>query len=380
MIIEEITVHQVELPFSREFAHARKRRHSAKNVVVEVVADSGTVRGYGEGAPRPYVTGESQAGAAEDVLSLLKAQAFSRQIDRVATIWRFVDSLPQGKEHNAAICALELALLDALGTSQGIPVTDYFPREFWVDAFRYGAAIPLGIGRGVFEISTLIKNLGMYHLRIKMGSDIARNRQALEQVRAIFGNDYDLRVDANGAWSAEKAFDHLDLMAEYAVKVIEDPMEPTDRGIAAFARQAERMGFTLMADESVCSLVDLERTIGEGHFGMINVRVSKCGGLRRSLQIIQRLREKGLSFQIGCQLGESGLLSAAGRALGLMCGDAVYYDGSYDAFLLAVNITCKNVSFDAGGYAGALEGPGLGVSVDRSVLERLSSSSRKVVM
>jgi len=113
---------------------------------------------------------------------------------------------------------------------------------------------------------------------------------------------------------------------------------------------------------------------------MINVRLSKCGGFRNSLKIIDYLREKNLSFQIGCQLGESGLLSAAGRALSLLCGDAVYYDGSYDELLLKKNITLENVSFGLGGEAGPLNGHGLGVKINMENLMSLSNGSSSVTI
>jgi L-alanine-DL-glutamate epimerase-like enolase superfamily enzyme len=108
---------------------------------------------------------------------------------------------------------------------------------------------------------------------------------------------------------------------------------------------------------------------------MINVRLSKCGGFRNSLKIIDYLRTKGILFQIGCQLGESGILSAAGRALCLLCGDAVYYDGSYDEFMLKENTTLENVSFEPGGKAGPLNSPGLGVNVDAQRLKNISYHS-----
>ena len=128
----------------------------------------------------------------------------------------------------------------------------------------------------------------------------------------------------------------------------------------------------LMADESACALPDAHQILADGFYDMINVRLSKCGGFHRSLAIIDFLRSHGLHFQVGCQLGESGLLSAAGRALALLCKDALYVDGSYDKFLLKENITLDNVSFGAGGLAGPLTGPGLGVRVSPQQIERLN--------
>ena len=88
--------------------------------------------------------------------------------------------------------------------------------------------------------------------------------------------------------------------------------------------------------------------------------------------MIAYLRANGLSFQLGCSTGESGILSAAGRALGLVNRDAITYDGSYDAFLLQTNTTCSDVTFGPGGEAGPLPEPGLGVVIDQKRLERLA--------
>ncbi len=139
-------------------------------------------------------------------------------------------------------------------------------------------------------------------------------------------------------------------------------------------------GVILMADEAACSLEDVKMIVRQGWYRMINVRVSKCGGLRKSMQMINFLRRNRVLFQIACQLGESGLLSAAGRILSLLSRDARYHDGSYDEFLLKENITTKNVSFGPGGKAGPLGGHGLGVDVDRNRLLRLSNGPAPVTV
>ena len=93
------------------------------------------------------------------------------------------------------------------------------------------------------------------------------------------------------------------------------------------------------------------------------------------MRMVDFLRQQAMVFQVACHLGESGILSAAGRALSLLCKDAVYYDGSYDAFLLKENTTEKDVSFGPGGKAGPLKGPGLGTRGSRKKIKRLSAGT-----
>lgn len=211
-----------------------------------------------------------------------------------------------------------------------------------------------------------------------MGKEFIKNKEALETVDLVFGDDRDLKIDVNGVWDLELAFEHAALIKQHNVRVVEQPMMPGDGNIAEFARLMQNDGVILMADESACSFEEVEKITQEGHYRMVNVRLSKCGGFRRSLKIINRLRMKGFSFQVAAHLGESGLLSAAGRTLSLLCRDAVYHDGSYDKFLLEENLTVDHVSFGIGGEAFALNAPGLGVEINRQSIERLGTKAASI--
>jgi len=373
MKIVKINIYNILLSFSGDFSHSLKKGSSANNIVVEIIANQGEIKGYGEGAPRLYVTGESQKSATKSISHFLKKDSFPWELNDVSRIWDFVDNLPNGKEHNSAICALEMSLLDALSKSQNKSITDYFPKDFYTILINYGATIPLSNKERIMEICGLIKKMRINKLRLKMGQDFKQNKEVIETVRLMFGDDYNLRIDLNGSWDHEIASNHVSLIKKYDVKVVEQPMIPGDPGLTEFAKIMQNYGVILMADESACSLEDLEGIIKDGNYKMINIRLSKCGGFRRSLRIIDNLRMNGISFQIGCQLGESGILSAAGRALSLLCRDAVYYDGSYDRFMLKENITTQDVSFGPGGEAGPLDGYGLGVKINRENLLHLSN-------
>jgi len=185
-------------------------------------------------------------------------------------------------------------------------------------------------------------------------------------------------VDINCSWDRKLAFVHIPLIKNYKIKVVEQPMMPNEPDLADFAGIMQKEGVILMADESACSLGDMEKIAEEGYYQMINVRLSKCGGFRNSLKIVDYLRMNRILFQVGCQLGESGILSAAGRVLGLLCKDAVYYDGSYDQYMLKENITVENVSFGLGGKAGPLKGPGLGVQVSGQSLKKMCNGSHSI--
>ncbi|MBW1998562.1 MAG: hypothetical protein JRJ29_11430 [Deltaproteobacteria bacterium] len=375
MKIQRINLYHVSLPFLSAFSHSIRRGISAENIIVEILADGGGVTGYGEGAPRPYVTGETQESSIESVGLLLSRPDFPWDLEDITQVWRFIDGLPEERRHNASLCALESSLLDFVGKLEGKSIVEYFPRDNFTDTIFYGAAIPLDERSRIIEIARFIQGLGISRIKLKVGRDLHENLETTKTVVDIFGGSCDIKLDVNGAWDRELALKHVPLVEEYNIKVVEQPMKPGDHGLAEFSRNVKELGVRIMADESVCTLGDAKRILAEGYYDMVNIRLSKCGGFQRSLEIIGYLREQGIPFQIACQLGESGLLSAAGRALSLLCKDSLYYDGSYDRFLLKENITTEDVSFGPGGIAGPLGGTGLGVRVSQKNLRNVTLSS-----
>ena len=375
MQIDRVNIYKVLLPFKGDFSISRLKGLSSKTIVIEVIGNKDEIRGYGEGVPIEFVTGETWESVVNSARLFIGQNCFPWELNDVSQIWDFVDTFPNGKEHNTAICAIELALLDALGKSQRRSVIDYFPQEYLVGKVHYGAAITLGNKERIIQICQWIKKLGISHVRIKMGKDFEQNKNIVEIAGSVLDNNCELRIDPNGVWDRDLAFRHLPLIEKYKVKIVEEPMMRDEPGFPEFVELLRSKGIILMACESAPTLEDVKRIVTGGYYQMINVKLCRSGGFRRSLGIIDEIRKSGLSFQIGCTLGESGILSAAGRTLCLLCGDAVNYDGSYDEFLLKENTTVGNVSFGPGGEAGALGGHGLGVTVRKESLTRLGNGS-----
>lgn len=341
-------------------------------IVVEVAANQGNLTGHGEGIPIELVTGETPETVIRDLTSFASESFFPSRLTDVSQIWNFVDRLPQGKEHHAALCALEMALLDALGKEERRSLGAYLPQQFATPFVHYGATIPLGDRAWVEQLCGMIRHVGIRQVRIKMGLDFEQNRMALEAVREVFGSDCVQRVDPNGVWDFELAMRHLPLLAQHGVTILEEPMSRTEAGFSEFVEASRAKGLTLMACESAPTLQEVKTILQEGQYGMFNVKLCRSGGFRRTLQIIDHLRGEEIPFQIGCTMGEAGLLSAAGRALALVCSDAVTCDGSYDRFMLEENLIEDDVTFGPGGKAGPLAGCGLGVTVRSEKLARLS--------
>jgi muconate cycloisomerase len=136
------------------------------------------------------------------------------------------------------------------------------------------------------------------------------------------------------------------------------------------AELARRCQLPLTADESLITPADAETLLEAGSAVWWNIRLSKNGGLARSLALAHRAAESGVPFVIGCMVGETSILSAAQRRLLEMLRDGQpphcprFIEGNYGRLVLRGDLTPKTLRFGYGGRLKSLTGPGLGVSID----------------
>lgn len=373
MRIVELEARHVRIALRRKVTHASHSRTDTDNVVVRCVLADGTV-GYGEGVPRDYVTGET----ADSCLDLLKASDLPAQLTPCPDFLAAVhlaerlglapvpgdDRLIQG---NAARCALELAVLDAYCRAFGEPLVNvtravapdlYEPRA----QVRYSGVIgnPKGWKGRVYPL--VYRLAGFRQVKLKVGipgtDDVKRTRRT----RRWLGSKIDLRVDANEAWTAAEAAERIRVLEPFGITSVEQPVRHEEVAGLAAVRQAVKT--PLMLDESLCGAVDAERAVAGGWCDLFNLRLSKCGGFIPSLRLAQLARRAGLGYQLGCQVGETGILSAAGRHFAASVDGIRYVEGSYDRHLVWEDLIEEDLTFARGGTAPMLVGSGLGVAVE----------------
>ena len=103
----------------------------------------------------------------------------------------------------------------------------------------------------------------------------------------------------------------------------------------------------------------------------VNARISKCGGLVATLARCREARAAGLDVQIGCQVGESSLLSSAHLLLSQAVGRVRWAEGCFGLHLLREDPAAPRLQFGYGGRPPRRPpGPGLGVTLDEKILGR----------
>ncbi|MCS7168802.1 MAG: dipeptide epimerase [Gemmatales bacterium] len=383
MNIYRVTAYLVRLPLKRTVRHASFERSQSEHVLVRVELDDGTV-GYGEGAPREYVTGDSTEEAfgllrrksLHQFLASLRPARFETAVAAIAEMpWEYApDDARQCRGH-AARCALELALLDAYGRFFRQPlyrVTAIIAPELYQprSEVRYSGVITDAEGWKLQGVALALRAYGFRDVKVKVGIVGKDDVERLRILRRWCGEQVELRIDANEAWSATEVWERLAQLRPFGLSAVEQPVPHEDRMILKQVRQELRV--PIMLDESLCSLVDGQRAIAEESCDLFNLRLSKCGGFIPALRLAQLARKHGLGYQLGCHVGESAILSAAGRHFACSVAGLRWCEGSYDRFLLRENVTRANLTFGWGGWAPALTGAGLGIKISPEAVQGMT--------
>jgi muconate cycloisomerase len=119
---------------------------------------------------------------------------------------------------------------------------------------------------------------------------------------------------------------------------------------------------------------DARRLIELGVADVFNIRISKCGGLLPSLRLAALARRENVDIQLGCMVGETSILSAAGLRFLQVCPGVRWAEGCFGSFLLTDDVTTKGLRFGYGGRPPRLSPrSGLGIRVEPARLDRLAA-------
>ncbi|MCK4425291.1 MAG: hypothetical protein KAV69_00980 [Deltaproteobacteria bacterium] len=372
--IEKAEIYALKIPFKMDFTHAMASRAFSDSLILKIEGQE--EKGFGEAIVRDYVSGEIGKDAdllknAKEIIARILEPLMGKDIS-----WKegkeHLDSLVLESHELPLLCAVETALLDMFCHSSGEDIYGLLKKEPLKQLIQYGGTLPMLPLSAAEYILDMYEKVNIRNIRIKLGTDLDYNEKILKLSREKLGWDFDLRVDANASWSLEIAPNNLKLCRKYGIFLVEEPFGRNREEILFLLKYPESRDFQFVADESALTVSDIETMAKNRSYHMINLRLSKNGGLLKVLKMAEIAEKKGLQYQIGCHVGETGILSALGRVAASILPKAVYVDGSYDSYLLSENITSENFSFGFGGVAEIIRRKGLGFIVDEARLGRLS--------
>jgi o-succinylbenzoate synthase len=259
------------------------------------------------------------------------------------------------KGHRMAKAALETAVLDAQLQAAGVSLASHLGAS--TDRVPAGVSVGIPDG-GASELIDLVAGyLDAGYVRIKAKVAHGHDVTPMAALRARFGDDLALQVDANAAYDPDDPDDvgALDGLDELGLVQIEQPFA-ADR-LHDHARHADRWRTPICLDESIVDAVRARDAIALGACSIVNIKSGRVGGLLESVRIHDTCRDRDVPVWCGGML-ETGVGRAANVALAALPNFRLPGDTSASDRYFAEDLTEPFVLED--GHLAVPVGPGLG--------------------
>lgn len=249
------------------------------------------------------------------------------------------------------VAAVDMAIHDLLGQAAGLPL-----HRMW--GLEGRPSPPTAITLGVMDAAARVRRAralsGWPILKLKLDSH--DDLGVVASIRRVYGGR--LWIDANGSWDADRAIAAAVELAGYGVELLEQPVPPGR--LDALGTVHRHSPIPVVADEDCMGPADVLRL--SGCVDAINIKLVKCGGLRRAREMIRLARLMGLRVMVGCKTEGVLGITAMAHLTGLV--DHVDLDGHLDL----VDDPHIGIAVDHGRIT-LPRGPGLGVVASSSRLQ-----------
>jgi L-alanine-DL-glutamate epimerase-like enolase superfamily enzyme/pimeloyl-ACP methyl ester carboxylesterase len=316
--------------------HAAATRNEGESIWVQAKRNENM--GYGEGCPRIYVAGDELDAS----IAWIKNNLSSGKVN-IETL----EDLKQWAERNekeidnypSAWCAVEMAVLDLLSRERGCTVEKLLGLDDGKLCGRYTAV--LGDDKK-WKYTTLVDKYlirGFSDFKIKLSGNLERDIEKLDILEELSvqhcAGPIRVRLDANNLWKdrCDEAIKYIMTLGNGRAFAMEEPVGA--RNAEDISKFSTATGLPVILDESLCTLADLSlyRNI-EGEF-IADIKVSRVGGLIRTLKMIEELKKMGWPVIIGCHVGETSLLTRAALVASSAAGESlIAHEGAFGDYLV----------------------------------------------
>jgi muconate cycloisomerase len=329
MQIVKIDLFQCNTPFKLWFASPHTTRTQADSVIVELCFNNGIV-GYGESAPRSYVTGETCLTVTDLIKNLFSHLLLGRTINSVHDLESSLELLEKECIHRnrfpylSALGAIDIALFDALGKLQKVPVHAILG-PIMGNETPHSLSIPMLSSEKLQNLFHRLKSLDIQSVKIILGDVESDNIERVRLIRSLFGMNMDIRIEANGKWTQQQAISNIEKLKRFNISAVEQPVAAKD--FDGLKNVRTMTGVPVVADESIMTFSHAKELVEMGACDIINIKISKCGGLLKSRMIADFAQSRNVRCQVGAHVGETEILRRAGEYFTLATPDLVCFEG-----------------------------------------------------
>ena len=277
MKITRISVYQVDLPL-REGRYSWSEGKSVDvfdSTVVRVETDAG-LSGHGEVCPLGPVYLPAYAAGVRAGLAELAPRLLGQDPTQLQKLNRYMDQWLKG--HPYVKSAVDIACWDILGQRAGMPVCELLGGRYGEDVVLY-RAISQRPPAEMAENVAGYRDAGYRRFQLKVGGHPDEDIERIRAVRSILQPQDKLIADANTGWLMHEAVRVANAVRDVDV-YLEQPCAKYEQCLAV----RERTTLPFVLDEVIDSVDMILRGAADRAMDVVNIKISKFGGLTRACQ------------------------------------------------------------------------------------------------
>lgn len=368
MKIARIQTTPLALAFKEPYHWAGRVNHAAAVVLVEVETDDGLV-GIGESVAA--FPAEGTVAALQGVAPLFVGQPVF-DVERLITGARHLGGFNHTPWHaNFVLAGLEMALWDILGKAAGWPVYRLLGGAVREEVDYFGF-VQGDTAEELVEDAHDLAAAGHAVIYLKVGRGEAADLRNTAAVRQAIGGRR-LRLDPNCAWSVPEAIHMIGKLREFEPKWVEQPTPLMS--IAAMRQVKEAVGVPIAADQAVFTPADVYEICRQRAADVIVLSPHEAGGLLAFGKAAAIAEAAGVPVCLHGQ-GVSGITDTAQHHLGLRTANLTEGNQIMHQLLVEDLVSAPNLTLTQG-KLGRLDGPGLGIELDRDAVHRAAELYRR---
>jgi o-succinylbenzoate synthase len=359
MRIDAIELRIIDLPFVSPFKTSFGSQETKTSIIVTVRSEG--VEGYGESTmdPLPTYREETIEGALVVLRGRMVPWLLTNDIEHPSLL---LDAWADTRGNPMAKACIELAVWDCWARQQGLPLREVLGG----DRTEISVGASLGMTSLAGTLDNVERHVAQGYQRVKLKIEPGWDHHILGPVRERFP-DIELTVDANSAYTlGDLAL--LQSLDEYHLHYIEQPLHYDD--LTDHAVLAPQMTTPLCLDESLTSPARTKAALDLGACSVVNVKVGRVGGLEHVRRIHDLCVDRGVPMWCGGML-ETGIGRAHNIHLATMPGFVYPGDTASASRTYARDIVEQRLEA-TDGVMPVPEGPGIGVTLDRSFLAEVT--------
>ena len=310
------TIYRLKIPLNMAFTISLGSTDFYDAVVVELRFSD--IIGYGEAETVQQITGETPEvlfDVSAGILASMEGQSFGS----VEDVSLFITSFCHG--NNAAKSAVDMAFHDALGKMHGISVADLLGGSMRPRITSF--TIPIGDVNENLKLLDRYQKAGARIIKVKVGKSATKDSERLTVIAGKLDDGVTFFADANQGYRLTDAVKISEILYRNEALFFEQPMIRND--LVAFRNLRRKAGIPIMLDESISSPKDVLDAVCADAADMVNVKLSKSGGIRNAIKTLVAAQAAGLDAMVGCML-ESKLGIAASLAVANAVNNVKYTD------------------------------------------------------